>query len=136
MKYKYYAVINILYELNINSNSLIVNLSESDKRKILRLIKKLKTNIIAENDFIDEEYITFDLYLNDFTNIKIVKNKLYVYRNNILELLSDEGNLVREIILDKALKRNYDDIRKVMQLLYTPKLKRNRRNKMLNSKHR
>lgn len=135
IKYKYYAVINSLFELDINSNSLIISLSESDARKILRLLKKLKTNINAEYDLTDEEFITFDIYLNDYTHIKIVNNQLYVYRHNILELFIDECNLVRDIVIEKALKKNYDDTRKTIQLLNTPKPKRKAGIKLFKSKN-
>ena len=133
---KYYAVINVVFDLEVDSNSLIVELNDNEDRKIFRLLKKLKIDMNKSFAEIDLEMVTFDLYLSNFSYIKIVNNELYVSRNNILEVLIDENNLVRDIILEKALKKNYDDMKKVMQLLYPPKPKRRPRIKLFDSRYR
>ncbi|MCX6158663.1 MAG: hypothetical protein NTY74_11865 [Ignavibacteriae bacterium] len=136
METKYYAVINVVFDLDIDCNSLIVILNETDIRKIFRILKKLKTNMKAGFARIEMEMVTFDLCLTNFSQIKIINNQLYVSRDDVLEFLIDENNLIRDIILEKALKKNYDDMRKVMQLLYPPKPKRKPRIKLFNSRHR
>jgi len=78
---------------------------------------------------VEMKMVTFDLYLNDFSQIKIVNNQLYVSRDNVLEFLIDDKNLIRDIILEKALKKNYDDIKKVIQLIYPPNSKRGEKQK-------
>ncbi len=133
---KYYAVINVVFDLEVDSNSLIVELNDNEDRKIFRLLKKLKIDMNKSFAEIDLEMVTFDLYLSNFSYIKIVNNELYVSRNNILEVLIDENNLVRDIILEKALRKNYDDIKKVMQLLYPPKPRRKQRIKIFDSRNR
>jgi hypothetical protein len=136
METKYYAVVNVVFDLEIDSNSLIVKLNEADIKKIFRILKKLKTNMKAGFAVIEMEMVTFDLHLSNFSYIKIVNSQLYVSRNNILEVLIDENNLVRDIILEKALKKNYDDMKKVMQLLYPPKPKRTPSIKLFDSRYR
>ncbi len=114
---KYYAVINVIFDLGVDRNSLIVKLNDVEERKIFRLLKKLKSDMKKGFARIEMEMVTFDLYLSNFSYIKIVNNQLYVSRDNIFEVLIDENNLVRDIILDKALKKNYDDIGKVVQII-------------------
>ena len=104
--------------MNIDSNSIIVKLIDVDIRKIFRILKKLKTNLSIEFIDIDMEMISFDIFIDDYASIKIINNQLYVTRDDILELLIDENNLVRDIVLDKATRKNYDDMRKIMQLIY------------------
>lgn len=118
MDHKYYAVINIVFNTDIDINSLIVKLKDVDIRKIFRILKKLKTNLSIEFIDIDMEMITFDIIIDDYASIKIINNQLYVMRDDILEFLIDENNLVRDIVLDKATRKNYDDMRKIMQLIY------------------
>ncbi len=136
METKYYAVVNVVFDLEVDSNSLIVKLSETDIRKIFRILKKLKTNMKKGFARIEMEMVTFDLCLSNYSYIKIINNQLYVSRDDVLEFLIDENNLIRDIILEKALKKNYDDMRKVMQLLYPPKPKRKPRIKLFSSRHR
>ena len=133
---KYYAVINVIFDLEVDSKSLIVKLNDVEERKIFRLLKKLKSDMKKGFARIEMEMVTFDLYLSNFSYIKIVNNQLYVSRDNILEVLIDENNLVRDIILEKALKKNYDDMKKVMQLLYPPKPRRRPRIKLFDSRYR
>ncbi|MCX6158552.1 MAG: hypothetical protein NTY74_11305 [Ignavibacteriae bacterium] len=104
--------------MDIESNSLIVKLKDVDKRKIFRILKKLKTNLSIEFIDIDMEMISFDIFIGDYASIKIINNQLYVTRDDIHEFLIDENNLVRDIVLDKATRKNYDDMRKIMQLIY------------------
>ena len=118
MEHKYYAIINTVFDMNIDSNSIIVKLIDVDIRKIFRILKKLKTNLSIEFIDIDMEMISFDIFIDDYASIKIINNQLYVTRDDILELLIDENNLVRDIVLDKATRKNYDDMRKIMQLIY------------------
>ena len=136
MESKYYAVVNVVFDLEVDSNSLIVKLNETDIRKIFRILKKLKTNMKKGFARIEMEMVTFDLCLSNYSFIKIVNNQLYVSRDDVLEFLIDENNLIRNIILEKALKKNYDDVRKVMQLLYPPKPKRKPRIKLFNIRNR
>lgn len=117
METKYYAVINVVFDMDIDYNSLIVKLNETDIRKIFRIIKKLKTNMKVGFAMLEMEMVTFDIHLNNYSYLKIVHNQLYVSRDNVLEFLIDENNLVRDLILEKALKKNYDDIGKVMQII-------------------
>jgi hypothetical protein len=117
METNYYAHINVVIDMDIDCKSLIVKLNETDIRKIFRILKKLKTNMKVGFVMLEMEMVTFDLYLNNNSYIKIVNNQLYVSRDNVLEFLIDENNLIRDIILEKALKNNYDDIGKVMQII-------------------
>ena len=66
---------------------------------------------------LEMEMVTFDIHLNNYSYIKIVHNQLYVSRDDVLEFLIDENNLVRDLILEKALNKNYDDIGKVMRII-------------------
>jgi len=118
MEHKYYAIINTVFDMNIDSNSIIVKLIDVDIRKIFRILKKLKTNLSIEFIDIDMEMISFDIFIGDYASIKIINNQLYVVRDDIQEFLIDENNLVRDIVLDKATRKNYDDMRKIMQLIY------------------
>ena len=129
METKYYAIINVVFDLDIDCKSLIVKLNETDIRKIFRILKKLKTNMKTGFAMVEMKMVTFDLYLNDFSQIKIVNNQLYVSRDNVLEFLIDDKNLIRDIILEKALKKNYDDIKKVMRLIYPPNSMREKKQK-------
>jgi len=126
---KYYAVINVVFDLGIDCKSLIVSLNEKDTRKIFRVLKKLKTNMKKGFARIEMEMVTFDLCLSNYSYIKIVNNQLYVSRDDVLEFLIDEKNLIRDIILEKALKKNYDDIKKVMRLIYPPNSMREKKQK-------
>jgi hypothetical protein len=120
---KYCARINCLFNLQEDSNSLIVRLSEEDSRKILRVLKGLRSNLAVEFSDIEMEMINIDVFLDDSVKIKIVDEQLYVQRNDVLEFLIDENNLVRDIVFRKAIKKNYDVIRKIMQLIYPPDTK-------------
>ncbi len=118
MEEKYYAVINCVFNLDVDPNSLIVKLKEKDIRKIFRLMKKLKNNLSVEILDEDFEMITFDIFIDDYAHIKIINNQLFVTNNDVCEILIDESNLVRDVILEPAIKKHYDDMRHVMQLLY------------------
>ncbi len=121
---KYYAIIKVLFDLDIDNASLFVKLNESDKRKIIRTLKKLKTSMNVEYNGTEGETVTFEINLDNCFFIKIVNEQLYVSHNDVMELLTDENNILMDIILGKALKKNYDDISKLMRILYAPKPKR------------
>jgi hypothetical protein len=115
---KYYAKINCLFNLQEDNNSLIVNLREDDARKIRRVLKELRCEMAAVFSNIEMEMMNIDVFLDDEVRIKIVNEQLYVQRNDVLEFLIDENNLVRDIVFRKAIKKNYDVIRKIMRLIY------------------
>jgi len=115
---KYYAKINCILDLDIDSSSLIVKLKEIDIRKIFRILNKLINNLSIEFVVIEMEMLTFDIFIDDNARIKIVDNQLYVQRNDVLEILIDLDNLVRDIILERAIKNNYDDMSAVIDLIY------------------
>jgi len=97
---------------------LIVNLREDDARKIRRVLKELRCEMAAVFSNIEMEMMNIDVFLDDEVRIKIVNEQLYVQRNDVLEFLIDENNLVRDIVFRKAIKKNYDVIRKIMRLIY------------------
>ena len=115
---KYYAKINCLFNLQEDNNSLIVNLREDDARKIRRVLKELRCEMAAVFSNIEMEMMNIDVFLDDEVRIKIVNEQLYVQRNDVLEFLIDENNLVRDIVFRNAIKKNYDVIRKIMRLIY------------------
>ena len=110
--------------MDIKDESLYVKLKETDVRKIFRIIKKLRTDLTVEFRDVDMEMVTFDVYIDDYAQIKIIYNQLYVTKDDVFEFVIDDYNLVRDVILEIALKKNYDDMKKVMQLLYPNKSKR------------
>lgn len=114
----YYARINCIFDLEFDSSSLIISLTEADVRKIIRTLNKLINNLSVEFAVIEMEMLTFDIFMGDYARIKIVDNQLYVQRNDVLEILIDQDNLVRDIILEKAIKKNYDDLSVVMDMIY------------------
>lgn len=97
---------------------MIVNLREDDARKIRRVLKELRCEMAAVFSNIEMEMMNIDVFLDDEVRIKIVNEQLYVQRNDVLEFLIDENNLVRDIVFRKAIKKNYDVIRKIMRLIY------------------
>lgn len=97
---------------------MIVNLREDDARKIRRVLKELRCEMAAVFSNIEMEMMNIDVFLDDEVRIKIVNEQLYVQRNDVLEFLIDENNLVRDIVFRNAIKKNYDVIRKIMRLIY------------------
>jgi len=85
---------------------LIVNLREDDARKIRRVLKELRCEMAAVFSNIEMEMMNIDVFLDDEVRIKIVNEQLYVQRNDVLEFLIDENNLVRDIVFRKAIKKN------------------------------
>jgi hypothetical protein len=116
---KNFAVINIVYKIDVNPNSLVVKLNNVDIKIIYGILKKLKTDLSVEFVNVEMEMVTFDIFIDGDIQIKIVDNQLYIRRNNILEFLIDEQSLVKDIILDKATRKNYTGIKKVTQLIYS-----------------
>lgn len=118
MENKYYAVINAVIENGAGSNPVTLELKNSDIRKIFRVLNILKTDLSIE--FIDAETrnVIFEIFIDNQTSIKIVNNLLYVRRQGIFEFLIDENNLVRDIILDKALRMDYDNMQDILRLIY------------------
>jgi hypothetical protein len=115
---KYCAKINCLFNLHEDSKSLIVSLREDDARKIKRVLKGLRCEMEAAFFNIEMEMMNIDVFLDDEVRIKIVNEQLYVQRNDVLGFLIDENNLVRDIVFRRAIKKNYDVIRKIMRLIY------------------
>jgi hypothetical protein len=120
---KYYAKINCLFNLNEDSKSLILSLREDDARKIKRVLKGLRCEMAVVFSNLEMEMMNIDVFLDDEVRIKIVNEQLYVQRNDVLEFLIDENNLVRDIVFRRAIKKNYDVIRKIMRLIYPPNTK-------------
>lgn len=123
MELNNYAQINSVWVLDVKEESMKVKLKDADARRILRFLKKLRTDLTAEFSNDNEEIISFDVYLENFVRIKIIGKQLYVSRDGLLEFLIDDENIVRDVILTIALNKNYDDVRKVTQILYPPKSK-------------
>lgn len=117
-KEKYFAKINCILDLDIDRSSLHVKLTETDIRKMFRTLNTLINNLSVEFAVIEMEMLTFDIFIDDNTRIKIVDNQLYVHRNDVHEILIDRDNLVRDIILERAIKNNYDDMSAVIDLIY------------------
>ena len=117
-KEKNYAVINCIFNLDIDSNSLSVKLNEVDIRKIFRVLNNLTNDLSVEFDDREMETLTYVIFIDNNIRIKIVNDQLYVFRNDVLEFLVDQNYLVRNIILKKAIRNNYDDMRKIMRLIY------------------
>ena len=115
---RYYTVINVGFDKGAVSNPMVVKLNKTDVGKIFRVLNILKTELAVE--FIDTEMgnVIFDIFIDYHTRIKIVNNQLYVSRQGVLELYVDEKNLVRDIILDKALGMNYDDMQDILRSIY------------------
>jgi len=129
MQEKYFAIIEVVFEMDIDNNSLIVKLSDSDIRKIFKILRKLKTEISSNIFMAEMEMIKLDIIINSTTRIKIIHNQLYVLRNNVQELLIDENYLIRDLVFKKAIKKSHDDIKKVIQLIYPPNSKRGEKQK-------
>ena len=113
-----YAKINCIFVLHEDSSSLGVNLRKDDARKIRRVLKELRCEMEAAFFNIEMEMMNIDVFLDDEVRIKIVNEQLYVQRNGVLEFLIDENSLVRDIVFRRAIKKNYDVIRKIMRLIY------------------
>lgn len=129
MELNNYAQINSVWVLNVKEESMTVKLKDADVRRILRFLKKLRTDLTVEFSDCNTEIISFDVYLENYVQIKIIGKQLYVSRDGVLEFLIDDENLVSGVILDIGLKKNFDDIRIVMQQINLPDRHRSKSNK-------
>lgn len=78
----------------------------------------MTNSLSAEFELIDMTMVTFDIFIEEYARIKIVNNQLFVMNNGVLEILIDEENLVRDIILEEDIKKNYDDMREIMRFIH------------------
>ncbi len=128
---RYYTITDAVFDKGAVSNPMVVKLNNTDVGKIFRVLNILKTDLSVE--FIDTELgnVIFDIFIDYHTRIKIVNNQLYVSRHGIFEFFVDEKNLVREIILDKALGINYDDMQDILRSIYPYKRLKHKKAKQL-----
>lgn len=115
---KYYATIFHEFPDSEDKINMKVRLKEADAKKVTKIIKKLPTNLSVDRTYQDMCFYRFRIYMEDYGHIKIIKNLVYFTKDNVLEILLDEENKVRDVILDNALYQDFDGCRDIFQTLY------------------
>jgi len=109
-KEKYFAIINVLIDINADHNKYYIPLRKCDITRILGIVKTLrdenlnnrrKTGIIT--------YVT-EIFMGIYGEINIQNKQIYVLKNNIKEVLQDKYNAIRDYVFEKALFENYNEI--------------------------
>jgi hypothetical protein len=113
------AILKVLVDINAESNSYFFKLNKYDQFNILNTLKLLKNNLSVDYDKVELALFTIDIYIEKFGKISVVNNHVYVSNNNVYEVFLDSNNLIRDIIMEKALNNDFDRISYLLRLIFS-----------------
>ncbi len=117
MKNKHYANIVLWVDLNIESKSFCVKLSNKDLQNIYKEMKHLrKAKPVSLDSFYHSRY-SVEIFSNNICVLRIINNYIISINNTCKAVLLDNENKIRDIIFDNALDNNFDEASALLRLL-------------------